>query len=662
MKIGTYYYPEQWPREQWERDFDGIAAMDLQVVHMGEFAWFTMEPREGEIRLDWLSDCVEMAARRKLAVILCTPTASPPVWLVEKHPDILPRDDAGRTKRFGGRRHYSPTSPHLHEAASRIVSALADRFGNHASVIGWQVDNEYSSQFFDQNAHAVAAFQHWLQKKYETIDALNRAWACQFWNTFYTDFSQTQLPPGRNPNYGNPHQCLDASRFWSWSFAQFNKLQTDILRPKVGDRWITTNFMLLHPDANPADFAPDFDLMAWDSYPIAGQDKAPKDQTFRLGDPSQIGMMHDYMASFHGRWGVMELQAGQVNWGDSPVLLYPGTVRLWLWTALAHGAQFVTTYRYRQARFGVELFHAGLVGPDGTTPSTGGREFQQTIDEVDRLDLANLPPPSTAQDAKSTVGLVFDFEQIWYFTSLPQGRRWDYVRLVRQWYGALMRLGLSVRILRPGVPWPRELPMIVVPALQMVGDDDVKQMTQYTAAGGHLVLTCRTALMDRTGQLFEGPLGKPIVPLIGGMIEAYDGLPEEGAAKVELDDKEYAWGVWGDLLYSEEDTRILAKYADQFYEGAAAVIQRKYETGVVTYCGVYGEQDFTDALAAKLATQSNLPTRQLPPRVQLLKRGVYRILLNYSLQPIDAPAPPRTRFVVGTRKVDPAGVAVWKEA
>jgi beta-galactosidase len=92
------------------------------------------------------------------------------------------------------------------------------------------------------------------------------------------------------------------------------------------------------------------------------------------------------------------------------------------------------------------------------------------------------------------------------------------------------------------------------------------------------------------------------------------------------------------------------------------VIQRKYEKGIVTYCGVYGEQDFTDALAAKLATQSNLPARQLPPRVQLLKRGVYRILLNYSLQPIDAPAPPRTRFVVGTRKVDPAGVAVWKEA
>src|SRR4051794_5331022 len=84
MKIGTYYYPEQWPREEWERDFDNMAAMGLQVVHMGEFAWFSLEPREGEFRLDWLDECVAMAAKRKMDVILCTPTAAPPSWLVQK--------------------------------------------------------------------------------------------------------------------------------------------------------------------------------------------------------------------------------------------------------------------------------------------------------------------------------------------------------------------------------------------------------------------------------------------------------------------------------------------------------------------------------------------------------------------------------------------------
>src|SRR5256714_14477102 len=96
MKIGTYYYPEQWPREQWERDFDHIAAMGLQIVHMAEFAWNSLEPAEDKFDFEWLERSVELAAKRKLDVILCTPTAAPPVWLCEKYPEILPIDEFGR--------------------------------------------------------------------------------------------------------------------------------------------------------------------------------------------------------------------------------------------------------------------------------------------------------------------------------------------------------------------------------------------------------------------------------------------------------------------------------------------------------------------------------------------------------------------------------------
>src|SRR5438552_1310899 len=129
MKIGTYYYPEQWPRDQWERDFDNIAAMGLQIVHMGEFAWFSLEPWPGDFQFDWLEQCVELAAKRKLDVILCTPTAAPPIWLSQQHSDVLPVDQHGTAIRHGGRRHYNPTSPSLREATTRIVTALADKFG-----------------------------------------------------------------------------------------------------------------------------------------------------------------------------------------------------------------------------------------------------------------------------------------------------------------------------------------------------------------------------------------------------------------------------------------------------------------------------------------------------------------------------------------------------
>ncbi len=698
MKIGTYYYPEQWPREQWQRDFDNMQSMGLQIVHMGEFAWYSMEPRPGDIQLDWLCDCVEMAAKRKMSVILCTPTAAPPIWLSEEHPETLPIDRYGQQVRFGGRRHYSPNSPALHEATRRIVTALADRFGDHPSVIGWQIDNEYSLDF-DQSEHTHREFRAWLERKYGSIEQLNRAWGNQFWNTYYTSFDQIMMPRTRDPGYANPHHTLDASRFWSWSFANFNKVQAEILKPRIGDRFITTNFMSFHLDCNPGDFAEDLSLFAWDSYPVTGWVKNPSDDTYRIADPNSIGFMHDLMASYTGRWGMLEVQTGQTNWSGVPVLLYPGAVRLWLWTAIAHGAEFITVYRYRQPRFGIELFHHGLVGPDGVTPSPGGRQFMQVIDELERVGASRLapavpaavletvPPTEPVKASRRRVtrrgspvppaepgalgtgtdstevkaGLLFDFDQLWYFTSLPQAKRWDQRRFISNWYGALTRLAMRVEVLHPDHPWPADLSILVAPGLQMVDDALVRRLDDYASAGGHLILTCRMGLMDRNGQLFEGPLAKPILPLIGGLIEAYDGLPEDTWGSVELDGIKHRWGAWGDLLYAEETTRVLARYSDQFYAGAAAVIQRKHGSGTVTYCGVYAEPSLGEALVEKIAVAAKLPVTVLPPRVQLLRRGMQRILLNYQDKPVDAPAPRTARFVVGSRKVESAGVAVWEE-
>jgi beta-galactosidase len=664
MKIGTYYYPEQWPRQQWERDFDKIVAMGLQIVHMAEFAWFDLEPSPGEFQFQWLDECLELARKRKLEVILCTPTAAPPIWLSQKFPQTLPIQENGMPARFGGRRHYNPCSHEFQEATRRIVWAMAERFGDHPAIIGWQIDNEYS-QFFDQSDATHAAFRQWLRNKYGDIRGLNRAWGNQFWTTYYTDFEQILMPPVRDPRYGNPHQCLDASRFWSHAFAAYNRIQTDILRSKIGTRFLTTNFMHLHPDCDPADMAADLTLTAWDSYPITGRETEGDDETYRIADPSSIGLAHDQMASYQKRFGLMELQPGQVNWSGVPVRVYPGAIRLWIWTAFAHGSEFVTTYRFRQPRFGIELFHHGLLGPDGVTPSTGGREFSQAVAEMRRLDLARVP--SFAQeplDPHTTVGLVFDFDQLWYYLTLPQARRWDQNRWLITWYTALSRLGLRVMILRPGMDWPAELPMVVAPGVQMIDEDLPRRMESYARGGGNLVLTCRTGLMDRTGQLWEGPAAAPILPMIGATLDGYDGLRDGRLGKIKFDGKEYSWGVWGDQVIPNRGTEVLATYADQFYAGAAAITRNSLGKGTVSYFGVFSEPalaaDFVEWLARSIGA-GRLSSKALPPRVQVLRRGPYRIALNYQDKPVATPAPAGARFLIGSAELAPADVAVWEE-
>jgi beta-galactosidase len=597
-----------------------------------------------------------------MGVILCTPTAAPPIWLTHNHPDTLACDLHGTPQRFGGRRHYSPVSQTMKDAAARIVTALAERYGQHPAVIGWQIDNEYGC-IHDQGPAAHAAFQQWLRARYGDIDALNRAWGNQFWNAYYTDFAQIRLTPSRDPGYGNPHHALDSARFWSHAFKQFNKLQADILRPRIGDRFITTNFMPFHLDLDPGDLAPDLTLMSWDSYPITGWARNPKDDNYRIADPAAIGFVHDQMASYNGRWALMELQPGHVNWSGYPVLPYPGAVRLWIWTALAHGAEFVTTYRFRQPRFGIEMFHDGLVEPDGVTPSPGGRQFAQVVDELKLIDHEQWKADPDVVDPKRTIGLVMDYEQLWWFATLPQARRWNQPRWLQEWYSAATRLGLRVRILHPKTVWPTDLALIVVPAMQMVDEADVTQMREFVDRGGHLILTCRTALMDRTGQLWPDKVAQPILELIGGEVEAYDSLPEDCFGEVEMDGKKYPWGVWGDLLYAEEDSKVVAKYADQFYAGAAAVTQCRHKNGgLVLYCGVYAEPPLIEALMERVATQAGLSMTTLPTRVQLIRRGPYRVVLNYQDQPYTAPAPADARFLIGARIVPPAGVAIWEQS
>ena len=215
-------------------------------------------------------------------------------------------------------------------------------------------------------------------------------------------------------------------------------------------------------------------------------------------------------------------------------------------------------------------------------------------------------------------------------------------------------------MLHPDRPWPGELAIVVVPGVQMVDDAFVRKIDEYASAGGQLILTCRTATMDKTGQLFEGPIAAPILPLIGGAVEAYDGLPEDVWANVELDGRKFRWGAWAELLYAQEESKIVARYADLFYKDAAAIIQHKRGGGMVTYCGVCGEAALTDALIDRIATTNRIQSLGLPPRTQLSRRDDHWVFVNFQDAAVDAPAPVDADFVIGARRVEPAGVAVWR--
>ena len=230
-ELGVCYYPEHWPEDIWPTDAARMAELGLSQVRIGEFAWSRLEPEPGNLQFDWLERAMDVLAGAGLKIILGTPTATPPKWLVDRMPDMLPVDADGHVRGFGSRRHYCFSHEGYRHECARIVTALAKRLGEHPALVAWQTDNEYGCHHtsLSWSKPARAAFRDWLAQKYQSPEALNRAWGNVFWSMEYRDFSEIELP-NATVTAPNPAHLMDFRRFTSDQIVRFNDLQVDIIR------------------------------------------------------------------------------------------------------------------------------------------------------------------------------------------------------------------------------------------------------------------------------------------------------------------------------------------------------------------------------------------------------------------------------------------------
>ncbi|MCX7723235.1 MAG: beta-galactosidase [Verrucomicrobiae bacterium] len=665
MRVGVYYYPEAWPSNQWARDIANIKKLGLEFVHMGEFAWAFMEPEEGRFDFDWLERCVQLCAEHGLKVILCTPSPTPPIWLTQKHPEVLMVDAKGRRMQHGARQHACWSVPTYRDYVRKIVNELGRRFGNDTRVWGWQLDNELS-HYGKEPCYCdscQAKFRAWLKSKYGTIENLNRDWGTAFWSQRYQSFDQIRLPNREElAAQINEHALLDAQRWFAEEAADYLRFQASILRQYCGNRqWITHNFMHAFDRVYPVLNAADFEIMTWTIYPVHGQlNEGPLG--FRLGSAAAFSFACDFFRNINGVHGIMELQPGQVNWGEVNPQPYPGAVRMWLWRAFGGGAKFVCTYRYRQPLFGAEQFHYGIVGTDGVTPSTGGEQFAQVTREM-RLLRQNFNPDAKepAAYAARRTAILYNFENRWDIDNHKQTVRWDTMGHIFKYYRALKRLGCPVEVITEAKPLDK-YPVLVAPAYQLVDENLVQRWRDYVEKGGHLVLTCRTGIKDRRGHLWEGPWAMPILELIGAKIKFYDTLPAPHSGKIKAGDATYTWVSWAEVLDPAISTAVLAEHADQYYAGQPAAVTRKLGKGTVTYVGVDSVEGELEArLVRGVFERAGIAVEDFPDGFIVDWRDGFWVATNFTDKPQRAPVPPGAKLLIGTAEVPIAGVAVWME-
>lgn len=615
--FGVCYYPEHWPEERWAVDAQLMREAGLELVRIGEFAWSKLEPHQGQYAWDWLDRAIETLAAAGRRVILGTPTAAPPAWLIERYPEVLRVTRDGQRLIHGARRHVNLASPTYRELSAAIVTALADRYGKHPAVYGWQIDNEFgchdSSRCYSETSRT--AFQEWLKQRYGSLAALNEAWGTVFWSQTYTDWSQIPVPLAAIPPVTghNPALELDYRRWASDVNVAFARMQADIIRPRSPGRVITTNLSPGDDKLDWFDMAGVMDVISLDNYPHG------------FDSPATVALIHDLAYGFkQAPYWVMEQQCGHINWSAYNPAVAPNQVRLWTYQAWGHGASTILYFRWRACRYGQEQYHSGLLN-HAAQPTRGYHEVVQTTRE-----LAALPPLARKP---ASVALLFSFDDLWTHQIDPHHRDFDYWQLVKTIYTSLWTRGMAVAVVPRGTPLaPYDL--VIAPAPILIDPHDTQTWQDYVAQGGTLLLTCRAGVKSHSNTWTDQPLPAGMTDLLGAEVQEWLALPPtQPVPIVDAVGHQFTAPIWADVLRATQ-AEVLLRYRAAPYAGMAALTVHQWGRGQALYLGVYPTPALLGKLWARLLPAA---AHSLPPGVEAIPLAHGWALLNQTESPLTMP-------------------------
>jgi len=632
---GAAYYHEYMPYERLDKDIELMKRAGITVVRVGESTWTSWEPREGEFQFAWMDRIVDKMQAAGIKVVMGTPTYSIPPWLYAKHPEVMviPLGQVRTPREFYGiRQNMDISHPVYRRYSERVIRKIAERYGKHPGVIGWQVDNE-TGAYGTAGPNVQAGFKEWLERKFGTVEAMNQAWGLVYWGQLVGSWDE--LPP--RDGIIHPGWKLEWERYQRWLVTDFLRWQADILREYVPKtQWVTQDFHgATRYAVDSQEISKFLDVAAINPY---------HDTQERL-DGWWIAFMGDFTRSMkRAPYFVTETNAQTIGWdakGQYPP--FDGQLRLQAWAHVASGAHMVEYWHWHSLHYGQETYWKGLLGHD--------LEPNRVYEEATRIgaELKRLGPGLAGMMPRNRVAVLHSVDSHWGLSFMPIGNdardergrpKADYLSVEDQLHKALYDLNVGADFVFAEEPDFAGYDVLLVPPLYVASDPLLLKVSDFARGGGHVLLTFKSGFTNEWSTVRWTRAPGPLREAAGLSYQEFSSL--KGPLSLKGDPfgagAENQASVWADMVLPE-GAKPLAFYDHPFFGRYPALARNAFGKGTVTYQGTVLSDTLQGKVVADVLKQAGIaPEAGLPARVrarQAVARDgrALRFYLNFSGEP-----------------------------
>jgi beta-galactosidase len=646
---GAAFYEEYMPEDRLDKDVALMTQAGINVVRVGESTWSLWEPEDGHFEFAWMDRIVERLARAHIRVVMGTPTYSIPPWMFKEHPEILVTRLDGRRATYGLRQNMDITNPDFLRYAERVIRKIAEHYRNNPAIIGYQIDNETSSND-TAGPNVQAGFVQYLQSKFSTVDRLNKIWGLVYWGQSLHDWSE--LPPRNgilNPGWKlewDRYQDSLTTKYLAWQYA----IVHEYLRP---DQFITQDFGgAARPSVNEYEISKNLDIAAMNPY----------HPTQNLYDGAGSSFGGDFSRSLKGtNYLVTETNAQTIGW-DSRTQFppYDGQLREDVYLMASTGANMVEYWHWHSLHYGQETYWKGVLSHD-LEPGRTYAEVSRTAHELQRIGahLVNthaIAPVALLYSNDSRRGTEYmPFLVTHPAGDLPWSHPGGYDVELHRLYNALYHLNVGVDFVFPDTQDLSKYKVVVVPPLYIARDALLNRLVDYVRAGGHLVLTLKSGFCNEYSTVRDTMAPGPLREAAGFHYQEFSNLTKPLALK----DDPFQAGAgnqvtdWAEMLLPDT-AKPLAYYDHPFFGKYPAVTENQFGKGMVTYEGTVLSDELQRKVLERVLGQAQLigPDQKLPSAVRV-KHGIgssgkpLHYYFNFSAAPqrVTYPYPPGTELI-----------------